>query len=206
MPALKSFGMHNTFTPLRRRLENGTEVMQSRQTEANVSDFMPPSTSATNCTATTKSRSLGQPLSYPPGIISGMLNNIDNNEAANAGEMDGAKLRADSNWSGLTGEQRQTLERWLFEENLSYKETLERARKEFGIEASLASLQRFRRRVIKERTLAAMSEAEESARRSTEPKRAWHDCAHQLGRWWANNSWKKQWKVVTSRSCGHWGD
>jgi hypothetical protein len=102
-------------------------------------------------------------LSHPPDIIRGMSNNIDKNEAANAGEKDGAKLRADSNWSGLTGEQRQTLERWLFEENLSYKETLERAKKELGIEASLGSLQRFRRRVIKERTLAAMSEAEESA-------------------------------------------
>jgi len=92
-----------------------------------------------------------------------MLNENNINEAANAGEQDGTKLRADSNWSGLSGEQRQTLERWLFEQNLSYRETLERAQKEFGIEASLASLQRFRRRLIKERTVAAMIEVEESA-------------------------------------------
>jgi len=92
-----------------------------------------------------------------------MLNENNINAAANGGEQDGAKLRADSNWSGLSGEQRQTLERWLFEENLSYKETLERAKKEFGIEASLGSVQRFRRRVIKERTVAAMIEAEKSA-------------------------------------------
>ena len=43
-----------------------------------------------------------------------------------------SKLRSDSAWSKLTAEQRETLEGWLFEENIGYKEALERAQKEFA--------------------------------------------------------------------------
>lgn len=61
------------------------------------------------------------------------------------------KLRSDSAWAALSPEQRETLEEWLFEENLAYKEALERARTEFGITASLTSLVDYYRRVAQER-------------------------------------------------------
>lgn len=63
-----------------------------------------------------------------------------------------SKLRSDSAWSKLTREQRETLEGWLFEENLGYMEALERAEKEFGIRASLTSLAAFYQRLAEERT------------------------------------------------------
>ena len=44
-------------------------------------------------------------------------------------------MREDSTWSGLTGEQRQKLEGWLFERNLGYAEALQRAHKEFGVQS-----------------------------------------------------------------------
>jgi hypothetical protein len=62
-----------------------------------------------------------------------------------------SKLRSDSAWAGLSPEQRETLEGWLFEENLGYKEALERAQKEFGIMASLTSLADFYRRLAQDR-------------------------------------------------------
>ena len=56
------------------------------------------------------------------------------------------KMRDDSTWNQLTPEQRETLEGWLFDENLGYVETLERVQKEFGLEATIASLGRYYRR------------------------------------------------------------
>ena len=61
------------------------------------------------------------------------------------------KLRCDSTWAALTPEQRETLEDWLFGENLGYTEVLERAQKEFGITASKTSLIRFYQRAAAER-------------------------------------------------------
>ncbi len=61
------------------------------------------------------------------------------------------KLRSDSTWAALTSEQRETLEGWLFDENLGYTEVLERAQKEFGITASKTSLIRFYQRAAAER-------------------------------------------------------
>jgi hypothetical protein len=61
------------------------------------------------------------------------------------------KLRCDATWAGLTSDQRETLEGWLFEENLGYTEVLERAQKEFGIAGSKMSLVRFYQRVAAER-------------------------------------------------------
>jgi hypothetical protein len=63
-----------------------------------------------------------------------------------------SKLRSDSAWAALSPEQRETLEGWLFEENLGYKEALERAQKEFGITASLRSLSEYYQRAARERT------------------------------------------------------
>ena len=45
------------------------------------------------------------------------------------------KMREDSTWNGLAGEQRQKLENWLFERNLGYAEALQRAHKEFGVQS-----------------------------------------------------------------------
>jgi hypothetical protein len=63
-----------------------------------------------------------------------------------------SKLRADSAWSKLTAEQRETLEGWLFEENIGYREALERAQKEFGVTASTRSLADYYQRLAEERT------------------------------------------------------
>jgi hypothetical protein len=73
------------------------------------------------------------------------------------------KMREDSTWNGLTGEQRQKLESWLFERNLGYAETLERAHKEFGVQASAASLGRFYQRRARERQPAELLEAQIAA-------------------------------------------
>ncbi len=61
------------------------------------------------------------------------------------------KLRCDSTWAGLTPEQRETLEGWLFEENLGYTEVLERVQREFGVTASKMSLSRYYQRLAAER-------------------------------------------------------
>jgi hypothetical protein len=61
------------------------------------------------------------------------------------------KLRCDSPWAALTAEQRETLEGWLFEENLGYVEVLERVQYTFGITASKMSLARYYQRLAAER-------------------------------------------------------
>ncbi len=48
-------------------------------------------------------------------------------------------------------EQRATLERWLFEENLGFKKALPRARSELGFAGSMSSLQRFYHRTAETR-------------------------------------------------------
>jgi hypothetical protein len=62
------------------------------------------------------------------------------------------KLRNDSVFSQLSPEQVETLEGWLFEENLGYKEALERVEKEFQVKGSLSGLRRFYRRLAMERS------------------------------------------------------
>jgi hypothetical protein len=62
-----------------------------------------------------------------------------------------SKMRSDSKWNELTEDQRTMLIAWLFEENLPNREVLERAEKEFGIQASLSSLNRFYQRLAEER-------------------------------------------------------
>src|SRR5260221_14353690 len=73
------------------------------------------------------------------------------------------KMREDSTWNGLTGEQRQKLENWLFERNLGYAEALKRVKKEFGVQASTTSLGRFYQRRARERQQAALLEAQSAA-------------------------------------------
>ena len=68
------------------------------------------------------------------------------------------KLRTDSVFSQLTPEQVETLEGWLFEENLGYKEALERVQKEFNVAGSLSGLRRFYRRLAMERSREDLAE------------------------------------------------
>src|SRR5258708_10389285 len=69
-----------------------------------------------------------------------------------------SKLRSDSKWTGLSAEQRETLEGWLFEENVGYREALDRAQKEFGITASVRSLAEFYQYLARERMKAEVGE------------------------------------------------
>ena len=69
-----------------------------------------------------------------------------------------SKLRSDSKWNGLSAEQRETLEGWLFEEKISYREALERAKTEFGITASFRSLAFFYQRLARERMQGELEE------------------------------------------------
>jgi hypothetical protein len=73
------------------------------------------------------------------------------------------KLRDDSTWNRLTSEQRKTLESWLFDENLGYAKTLERVEKEFGVEATIASVGRFYRRRARARQVEELVEAQAAA-------------------------------------------
>lgn len=62
------------------------------------------------------------------------------------------KTRADSFWDAQPAARLAELERWLFEENLSYDEAVKRYA-EFGESGSVASLQRWRSRRAQERML-----------------------------------------------------
>jgi hypothetical protein len=73
------------------------------------------------------------------------------------------KMRDDSTWNQLTPEQRETLESWLFDENLGYAKTLERVQKEFGVDATIASVGRFYRRRARERQVEELVEAQAAA-------------------------------------------
>jgi hypothetical protein len=73
------------------------------------------------------------------------------------------KLRDDSTWNRLTPEQRETLESWLFDENLGYAKTLERVQQEFGVEATMASVGRYYRRRARERQAEELVAAQTAA-------------------------------------------
>ena len=74
-----------------------------------------------------------------------------------------SKLRSDSTWNRLTPEQRETLETWLFDENLGYAETVERVRREFGLQATISSVGLFRRRRAAERQAEDLADAHAAA-------------------------------------------
>jgi hypothetical protein len=61
------------------------------------------------------------------------------------------KTRSDASWNQLATEQQGILERWLIEENVSFKEALARARREFAYEGSLSALKRFYKRRARSR-------------------------------------------------------
>jgi len=70
------------------------------------------------------------------------------------------KLRDDSTWNRLSPEQRETLEEWLFDENLGYEKTVARVQAEFGLETTIASIGRFYRRRARERQAEELVEAQ----------------------------------------------
>jgi hypothetical protein len=70
------------------------------------------------------------------------------------------KMRDDSTWNRLTPEQREMLEEWLFEERLGYADTLAKVEKEFGLQASLASMGRYYRRRARERQVTGLAAAQ----------------------------------------------
>ena len=73
------------------------------------------------------------------------------------------KLRSDSKWNELTDEQRDTLEGWLFEENISYREALERLQKEFGITVGMTSLARFYQHLADKRMKEELLQVQQTA-------------------------------------------
>ncbi len=74
-----------------------------------------------------------------------------------------SKTKSHSTWSGLTVEQREKLDSWLFEENAGYREVVERAQKEWGIAGSISSVGRYYRDRELELSLGEMAEVEETA-------------------------------------------
>jgi len=52
------------------------------------------------------------------------------------------KLRSDATWSALSVDQRETIERWLFEDNLSCREIEKRAQSELGLTYSKSAISR----------------------------------------------------------------
>lgn len=58
----------------------------------------------------------------------------------------------------MSARQRETLEAWLFEENLGFSKALERARAELGFAGSLSSLKRFYHRTAEERMIEEYAE------------------------------------------------
>ncbi len=69
------------------------------------------------------------------------------------------KTRADSIWAGISAEQQAVLEGWLFDENLTYREAVERAEKELGVKGSIQSMARFYKKAQTERALRRLNAA-----------------------------------------------
>jgi len=74
-----------------------------------------------------------------------------------------SKLRDDSTFNQLTPEQRETMEGWLFDENLGYAKTLQRVKKEFALEATMSSLGRYYRRRALDRRVEELLDAQLAA-------------------------------------------
>jgi len=73
------------------------------------------------------------------------------------------KLRSDSTWAVLTPAQKEKLIQWLFDENLSYRETLERVQQEFGVTASKSSLAKYYQFLARERLREELCDAQSIA-------------------------------------------
>jgi hypothetical protein len=74
-----------------------------------------------------------------------------------------SKLRDDSTFNQLTPQQRETMEGWLFDDNLGYAKTLERVKQEFGLDATMSSLGRYYRRRARDRQVEDLLDAQTGA-------------------------------------------
>ena len=73
------------------------------------------------------------------------------------------KPRSDAKWNQLTAEQRQTIEQWLFEDNLSLGQVTEKIGVEFKLHVSRSCIQRFHGRLNDERLARAFRDAAAAA-------------------------------------------
>src|ERR1700722_17562721 len=74
------------------------------------------------------------------------------------------KLRSDSKWNTYTPEQKKQLEVWLLEENLSFRETHERAQKELGLTCGLTTIGRIYYYLLKTRTVRDVKISQNAAK------------------------------------------
>ena len=72
------------------------------------------------------------------------------------------KVRSDASWKRLRPDARARLESWLCDENLSYAETVERAKVELGFVTSIWAMKRFRDRILEERFVSGLQHGEET--------------------------------------------
>ncbi len=74
-----------------------------------------------------------------------------------------SKVRSDSTWSGVAAEKLEMLDRWLFEDNLCYREAKERIKAEWDMEVSIASRGRYYRDREQEVALGDAADLQETA-------------------------------------------
>jgi hypothetical protein len=79
-----------------------------------------------------------------------------------------SKMKSNCTWSLLTPEQRDELERWLFDENMSYREAKERVQKEWGVTASIWSVGRFYQSRVNDRSLGEVTEGQDATKNVNE--------------------------------------
>src|SRR3954462_1196931 len=75
-----------------------------------------------------------------------------------------SKARSDSVLDGLPRNQREALEEWLFEENVSYADAKKRLWQDFNVSTSRSGLERFYARVNQRRLLERIAENAGKAR------------------------------------------
>jgi hypothetical protein len=68
------------------------------------------------------------------------------------------KVRSDAQWKQLSPEHVEALEKWLFEENLGYRDVVAKAEKELGIKTSYGGLRRFYEWRSQERSVEGLGE------------------------------------------------
>jgi hypothetical protein len=74
-----------------------------------------------------------------------------------------SKARSDSVLDGLPRNQREALEEWLFEENLSYQDAKKRLWQDFNVSTSRSGLERFYARVNQRRLLQRIMDSSQTA-------------------------------------------
>jgi len=70
------------------------------------------------------------------------------------------KLKSHATWNKLTPEQRQKLDHWMFDLNLSHRETHQRAQTELGLVCSLSTIRRMFAHGVKLRAVREVAESQ----------------------------------------------